>query len=94
VAKVIETNISFDDNDQIWDFQSRVIEIDNWESYVSEVKNTETVVRNSVIGEMIGNSVPRQSKVENFKHDDYHLSCDIYNCFNDKTKKFAYLAEE
>lgn len=88
MIKVIETNLSLHLNDEIIDHQSRVIEVESWEEFVSEIKEGRTVNRD---GTMYGTSVPRQSRIENFKSDDFHLSCDIYNYADIKTKKFAYL---
>lgn len=90
MIKVIETNLSMDYENNIRDHQSRVIEIDNWEEFVDEIKNAKTVSRNSYIGSMDGCTIPRQSKVENLIYDDLHLSCDIYNSTGMKSKKLVY----
>jgi len=90
MIKVIETNLSLDNYDNIIDHQSRVIEIENWDSFVNEIKESKTVIRNSILGCLSGCTIPKQSKVVNLKYDDKQLSCDIYNWIGRKTKKLAY----
>ena len=90
MTKIIETNLSLDNDNNIVDHQSRVIKIENWEDYINEIKESKTVIRNSILGCMYGCSIPRESEIENLKYDDNHLSCDVYNWFGRKTKKLAY----
>jgi len=90
MIKVIETNLSIDNNDNIADHQSRVIEIESWDSFIEEIKECKTVIRNSILGCMSGCTIPRESKVENLKYDDRTLSCDVYNYIGMKTKKLVY----
>lgn len=91
--RVIETNLSIGNYDEIIDHQSRVIEVESWESYIEEIKCAESVNRSAIMGGMYGLSVPKYSRIENFVSDDIHLSCDIYNYKEDKTKKLAYLVD-
>lgn len=49
MVKVNETNIVFNEIGDM-DHQSRVIEVESWESFVDEIKNAETVIRQSVLG--------------------------------------------
>jgi len=70
MIKIIETNISIyaDENEYlriINDFQSRVIEVYSWEDYVQEIEESESVYRNSVIGNLHGVTIPEDSVVEN-----------------------------
>lgn len=91
MIKVIETNLSLDNvNDDIKDHQSRVIEVEDWNSFIDEISKGETVIRNSVLGCMSGATIPKQAKVENIIYDDKHLSCDVYNYAGAKTKKLVY----
>jgi len=92
MAKIIETNLSMA-NGQIVDHQSRVIEVESWNSYVDEINNAETVIRDSIMGCLSGSSVPRQSMIKNLEFDEHHLSCDIYNYQGIQTKKLAYVAK-
>lgn len=90
MIQVIETNLSMDSTDSIADHQSRVIEIEDWNSYVNEISKGETVIRNSILGCLSGCTIPRQAKVKNLVYDDKHLSCDVYNYLGMKTKKLVY----
>lgn len=90
MIKVIETNLSIDSNNNIKDHQSRVIEIDNWDDFVNEIKEAETVVRNACMGNMHGTTIPRNAKVENLNYDDKHLMCDVYHHAGTHSKKLAY----
>lgn len=90
MIKVIETNLSIDNENNIVDHQSRVIEVGSWEEFINEIKNAETVSRKSCIGNLHGSTIPRQARVENLIYDDDHLSCDVYNFTGAKTKKLVY----
>ncbi|MEL3959506.1 hypothetical protein NST17_20350 [Caldifermentibacillus hisashii] len=94
MVKVIETNLSLQVNNDIIDHQSRVIEVDSWESYVNEIKECKTVTRNSIIGNLHGTTLPRESRVDNLQYDDFHLQCDVYNYAGMRTKKLVYLIKE
>jgi len=91
MIKVIETNLSIDDDNNIKDHQSRIIEIESWENYIDEIKETKTVVRKAYVGSMDGTTIPKEAKIENFTHDDFHLSCDVYNYLGCKSKKLVYV---
>lgn len=86
---VIESNISINDKDEFVDFQSRIIEVDSWQWLVDKIKSGYYFTPNKAT--MIGNCLPRNAKVENIEYDDFHLSCDVYNYANMKTKKMFYL---
>lgn len=93
--KVIETNISYDDSTNNFDFQSRVIEIENWGEYVNEIKDRKSVTRTSVIGCLWGESFPRfANNVSDFKSDNFHLSYSFVNGLGFKMRKLAYLINE
>jgi hypothetical protein len=91
VVRVIETNLSLNDTGEIVDHQSRVIEVESWETFINEIQEAKTVIRPSVIGNLHGTSIPIQSNVEDIMYDDFHLSCNIYNHRGIKTKKLACL---
>lgn len=92
MVKIIETNLSMAD-DLIKDHQSRVIEVESWETFVNEIKEKKTITRNSCLGSLYGCTIPRESKVENLIYDEFHLSCDVYNYRGNKTKKLVYLVK-
>jgi len=89
-TKVIETNLSIDNENTIKDHQSRVIEVDSWEDYIQEIKDAKSVSRNSVLGNLHGNTIPSSSVVEIISLDDFHLDCDIVNRYGILSKKLAY----
>jgi len=90
MVKIIETNLLIQ-NGEIIDHQSRVIEVESWEDFINEIKNSKTIIRNSCLGNSPGCIIPKQSRIENLIYDDIRLSCDIYNYEGVKTKKLAYL---
>ena len=92
MIKIIETNLSLDNNDNIVDHQSRVVEIENWNDYIEEIKKCKSVFRNSILGCFSGYTIStKQLNVKNLKYDDLHLSGDIYDSIGmNKTKKLAY----
>lgn len=93
MIKIIETNLSIykhDEDHTIKDHQSRVIEVDSWDEYVQEIKDAKTVVRNPVIGNLCGATIPHDSRIENLTYDEIHLDCDIITRFGHFTKKLAY----
>jgi hypothetical protein len=90
MIKVIETNLSLNSDDIIQDFQSRVIEVESWESFINEIEQAKTISRISVMGCLEGASIPREAKVENLIYDDFHLSCDVITRIGFKSKKLAY----
>jgi hypothetical protein len=46
MISIIETNISLKDND-IRDFQSRVVKVVSWKDYIEEMKNKKCISRMS-----------------------------------------------
>lgn len=94
MVRVIETNLSVNDDDKIIDHQSRVIEVETWESYIDEILEAKTVIRQSLYGNLHGNTIPRGAKIRNMVYDDFHLRCDIYSATGMKTKKLAYLVDK
>lgn len=93
MKKVIETNIAYDGyGKEIRNFQSRVIEVDDWENYVEEVKQYKSVARHSYLGIMYGESFPRYCQdVDLFTADDYHLRVEFHNGTGTRMTKLAYL---
>lgn len=91
MIKVIETNLSIDDNNNILDHQSRVIEVELWEDIFDIiVGNKPNTSKHSCLGVPHGNILQKEMIVLNLKHDDYHLSCDIINRHGFKSKKLFY----
>ncbi|KZE65078.1 hypothetical protein AV545_03920 [Paenibacillus jamilae] len=92
LKKVIETNVSMVD-DQIQDFQSRVIDVSSWVDYQNEFIENKSVTRTSSIGNMFGVTIPQNATIENLHYNDNTLKCDIYSYSGLHTKKISYLIE-
>jgi len=92
MIKVIETNLSIckDGCDTIKDHQSRVIEVESWEEYIQEIKDSKVSTRNSIIGSLHGTTIPSESKVYVLNYDDKHLDYEIINRFGIMSKKLAF----
>lgn len=76
--KVIKTNLSIA-GERIVDHQSYVQEEKDWESFVKNVKAG------------IVFSKHKKIEVSNIVHDDYHLSCEVFNDKGWITKHLAYI---
>lgn len=93
MMKVIETNISYANN-IFGDHQSRIIEVDNWNEYISLFTDYDGEALGNykpIFGNMVGCVIPKMATLLNLKYDDFHLSCDIKKWNNDFGKKLAYL---
>lgn len=98
MVRIIETNLIFDGDKNLRDHQSRVVFADSWQNYIDEylnyngecVNKFKIDITNSETG-VIGNSIPKQCKIENLVYDNLHLSCDIERYSGIKDKKLAYL---
>ncbi|WP_440110157.1 hypothetical protein [Paenibacillus sp. QZ-Y1] len=92
MVKVIETNLSMVDG-QIYDFQSRVIEVSSWEDFKNEFIENVSVTRNACMGSMFGTTIPQGATIENLEYRDNILQCDIYSYSDVHTKKICYLIQ-
>jgi hypothetical protein len=90
MIKVIETNLMLNSINNIEDHQSRVIEVESWESYVAEIKEGKSVYRKSIFGCLDGCSLPEKAQVENLMYDEYHLDCTVIDRHGFISKKLAY----
>lgn len=89
--KVIETNLSML-NDTIVDHQSRIVEVESWESYIEEFKTIKSINRKSLGGCGNGATIPKHIiRVSDLKYNDFHLSADVHFENGWVTKKLAYL---
>lgn len=89
--KVIETNISMEDN-EIKDIQSRVVEIEDWNSYVEEIKNGISVDRHDTVGCLHGKTLFNNCVIKNLDYNNHRLFCDVINKYGIKSKKLAYFS--
>lgn len=96
MREVIETNISFSyikENPEFYinikDHQSRIVEIPDWESYVSFYSD----IYNEELRKLYPYTLPVWAAILNLKHDGHHLSC-IINNGKFLTYRLAYLKEK
>jgi len=95
MIKVIETNISIDDQGISRDHQSRVVEFEKWEHVIDEFKSETSVDRKDALGSLHGRTIPLNAMVADLKYDDFHLNCNIIqdsgSGFIIKSQKLIYL---
>lgn len=93
IVKVIETNLSLDNNNII-DHQSRIVEVNSWEDYCKafqKYKGDSVGFKSLTL--MKGETLQRNCSITNFMYDEFHLSCDILKG-KIRTKRLAYLVIE
>ena len=90
MIQVIETNLSIDKDDTIRDHQSRIIEVEDWDTYCKafEKYNGEAVYFKSKT--MRGYSILSDCTMTDLIYDDIHLSCMVLHPSGFITKKLAY----
>lgn len=77
-VKVIETNISMKNGD-IFDHQSRVVEVNSWEDYCKafEEYDGSAIGWFNSITSIVGNSIPKDVKILNLTYNDHNLTCEF-----------------
>lgn len=90
VIQVIETNLSIDKDDIIRDHQSRIVEVEDWDTYCKtfEEYNGKAVYFYSKT--MPGESIVSNCTMTDLTYDDIHLSCMVFHPSGYTTKKLAY----
>jgi hypothetical protein len=90
VIQVIETNLSIDKDNIIRDHQSRIVEVEDWDTYCKafEEYNGEAVYFKSKA--MRGYSILSNCTMTDLIYDDIHLSCMVLHQSGIVTKKLAY----
>ena len=90
MIQVIETNLSIDNDNIIRDHQSRIVEVEDWDTYCKafEKYNGKAVYFKSKT--MPGNSISSNCSITDLIYDDIHLSCMILHQSGFITKKLAY----
>lgn len=94
IVKIIETNLSLDNINNIMDHQSRIIEVNSWEDYCKvfqEYRGDSVEFKSLTL--MKGDTLQKNCSITNFVYDKFHLSCDILKG-KIRTKKLAYLVIE
>lgn len=100
MAKIIETNLIFDDNNNLRDFQSRMIEVDSWEYVIDLFESDDSddkIFYADYSYNMMGVLRPKGSKIENMKYTERKLMCDVIRSSSfgvSKTKKIIDLCKE
>lgn len=90
MIQVIETNLSIDKDDAIRDHQSRIVEVEDWDTYckVFEEYNGDAVYFK--LKTMRGYSILSNCTITDLIYDDIHLSCMVLHLSGLVTKKLAY----
>lgn len=91
MIKVIETNLSIDKDNIIRDHQSRIVEVEDWDTYCKAFEgwyNGEAVYFKSKA--MRGYSILSNCTMTDLIYDDIHLSCMVLHPSGFITKKLAY----
>lgn len=79
MIKIIKTNLSLQVNNEIIDHQSYIEKEESWEAFIEKAKSGYLFSKRHSV------------QVENIIHDDFHLSCDVYNSHGNHTKHLAYI---
>lgn len=90
MIQVIETNLNIDKDNTIRDHQSRIVEVEDWETYCKafEEYSGEAVYFKSKT--MRGYSILSNRTMTNLIYDDIHLSCMVLHSSGSIAKKLAY----
>ena len=90
MIQVIETNLSIDKDNIIRDHQSRIVEVEDWDTYCKafEEYNGEAVYFKSKA--MRGYSILSNCTMTDLIYYDIHLSCMVLHQSGIVTKKLAY----
>ena len=91
--QVIEANLSIDKENHIRDYQSRIINVIDCDTYCKAYTEYNGKSVSFYSKEMPGNSIPSNCKISNLEYDTIHLSCVISNKYFD-TKRLAYIVFE
>ncbi len=87
--RIIETNLSMRNN-VIIGVQSRVVEINDWHSYISEIIDGKSIDRMDCLGTLHGNTLPKNCQVSNVIFDNKTLKCDVISSHGFFSKKIVY----
>lgn len=79
MIEVIETNLAVDNDNRIHDHQSRIIEVEDWDTYCNAFEKYDGRAIRFKSKQMPGNSIQANRKIKELLYDDYHLSCAVFN---------------
>lgn len=95
MIQVIETNLLINFEDDILDHQSRIVEVEDWDTYCKAYREYNGKAISFKSKTMPGDSVKSDCLLSKLRYDDFHLSCDIFEFISDiemyTTKKLAYI---
>lgn len=90
MIQVIETNLSIDEDNVIRDHQSRVVEVEDWDTFCKAFKEYSGEAVYFKSRTLKGYSIPPDCILAYLTYDDIHLSCRILQPSGYITKKLAY----
>lgn len=90
MIQVIETNLSIDRDNIIRDHQSRIVEVEDWDTYCKAYEEYKGDAIYFLSKTMPGNSVYNGCNIVGLTYDNIHLSCVILHSSGCVTKKLAY----
>lgn len=89
--RVIETNICCDmATNEILDFQSRIVEVQDWSTYTNAYNNYSGDKVEFKSLDIPGATLLSGMELSDLKYDDHHLSCSLFKFGVPVTKKLAY----
>ena len=90
MIEIIETNLITDAQNNIFDHQARIVEVEDWNTYCKafEKYNGENVHFKS--NTMSGDTIPANCEIHKLSCDNYHLSCKVIQSQGFKIIKLAY----
>lgn len=90
--EVIETNISMDFNNIIRDHQSRIVEVNSWETYCKAYEKYDGEGITFYSKGMPGNTIQSNCKILDLIYDKVHLFCVIEHPKGFIDIRLAYIA--
>lgn len=82
MVEVIETNLVVDNDNRIYDHQSRIIEVEDWDTYCNAFEKYNGRAIRFKSKQMPGNSIQANRKIKELLYDDYHLFYIVFNYGN------------
>lgn len=90
MIQVIETNLSIDNDNIIRDHQSRIVEVEDWDTYCKAFEEYNGKAVHFKSKTMPGNSILSNCTMTDLICDDIHLSYIVLHPSGFVTKKLAY----
>lgn len=91
MIEVIETHLIVNNDNKSYDHQSRIIEVEDWDTYCNAFEKYDGRAIRFKSKQMSGNSIQANRKIKELLYDNHHLSCAIYDDVHDIIERhFAY----